>query len=186
MAEMTHREFSWVLLVIVAVAAVVVLTSLTGMPQRAAAQELTPSATEPTIPEAPGFGTINGILEWIDNSDNEDGFRVYITVNDQETRTYEFPPNTTSFVIPSEARPECGSIEYAITAFNSAGETSRIPGIVENRDCFELPTPNVPPSALPVTGGGGPDGYPYALVIAALAGAGLTLTGVAGLRLRRR
>lgn len=57
----------------------------------------TPSAA-PALPEMTG---VNGSLTWQDNSDNEDGVRVEITIND-ELSTFALDPNVTSFAIPSQ------------------------------------------------------------------------------------
>ena len=59
-------------------------------------------------------------LSWKDNSDGEDGFRVYRIVGDQITKIAELKPNTTNFVDPAAPQKAC----YVVVAFNSAGESA--------------------------------------------------------------
>ncbi len=185
MAATTHRKIFWVSLVIAAVAAVVVLTSLAGMTPRAQSQEPTPSPTELAPPAAPELTGIDDGVTWIDNSDNEDGFRVYITVDGRE-HVFEVGPDITVFEYPEGLLPICGDTRYRLSAFNEAGETSssRWGRIAECPGWGSTPQPEI----LPETGSGqGVDAFPYALVLAALAGAaGLTLISAASLILRRR
>ncbi|MBS3787766.1 fibronectin type III domain-containing protein [Candidatus Bipolaricaulota bacterium] len=62
-------------------------------------------------------------LSWADNSDNEDGFRVY---RDGE-KIAEVGPNTTSYV-DAEVN-ENTSYTYRVSSFNEAGESSRSSGL---------------------------------------------------------
>jgi hypothetical protein len=59
-------------------------------------------------------------LSWKDNSDGEDGFRVYRIVGNQITKIAELKPNTTNFVDPAAPPKAC----YVVVAFNSAGESA--------------------------------------------------------------
>ena len=181
MAETTHRKIFWVSLVIAAVAVWVVLISPAALFQRASAQEPTPSPTELAPPAAPNLTGFDDRLSWVDNSDNEDGFRLYISVNGEE-HVFEVGENVTVFEYPDGLISACGTIDYEIMAFNKAGESSPTSGGLI-ADCFL----GVEPEILPETGSGQePDAFPSALAFAALAGAGLVLISVARLSLRRR
>jgi hypothetical protein len=59
-------------------------------------------------------------LSWRDNSDGEDGFRVYRIVGNQITKIGELRPNTTNFVDPAAPPKAC----YVVVAFNTAGESA--------------------------------------------------------------
>ena len=181
MAETTYRKMSWVWFVTASVAAAALLVSLAGMTQRTAAQEPTPSPTELAPPAAPGLFGVDGDISWVDNSDNEDGFRLYITVNGEE-HVFEVGENVTVFEHPDGLISACGNIDYELRAFNKAGESSPMIAVLVRDGCF-----GVEPEILPETGSGrGSDAFPHALVLAALAGAGLVLISVARLSLRRR
>ena len=96
----------------VAVAAIVVLTP--------------PGATASGVPNAPTqfHGDVIGPFGWTDNSDNEDGFRVYIQRPDADPRlSKEFAPNTTSGLFPYTFEEHCFSFIW-IVAFNDAGESA--------------------------------------------------------------
>ncbi len=177
MAERTHRNVSPVWFVIAAVVAAVLLIAPTGMTSRAAAQEPPTELAPPAAPDR--FGVDDGVT-WVDNSDNEDGFRILIMVNRTE-HVFEVGENVTVFEYPEGLIPACGNIDYEIRAFNEAGESSPLIAVLARVGCRE-----VEPEILPEAGSGqGSGAFPYALVIAALAGAGLTLISVAGLRVRR-
>ena len=185
MAETTHRKISRVWLVVAALFAAVVLISLAELTQRAAAQEPTPTISKLTPPAAPELLGVDERVTWIDHSDNEDGFRVYITVDGREN-VFEVGPNVTAFEFPEGLLPECGHTRYRLSAFNQAGERRSATNIAVVTDCAFAPT-TPQPKVLPETGSGGPDALPYALVLAALAGAaGLTLISAAVLSVRRR
>ena len=181
MAATTHRYISWVWLVIAAVVAAALLISPTGLTSRVAAQEPPPLPTELAPPAAPDrFGVDDGVT-WVDNSDNEDGFRILIMVNRTE-HVFEVGENVTVFEYPEGLIPACGNIDYEIRAFNEAGESSPLIAVLARVGCRE-----VEPEILPEAGSGqGSGAFPYALVIAVLAGAGLTLISAAGVGLRRR
>ena len=83
----------------------------------------------PTIaPQAPsnlaiGLSCGPGIVTWDDNSDNEEGFHLYMRVNEPgySPFVYTLPANTTSNERPCDPVQLCWSIE----AFNSAGVSAR-------------------------------------------------------------
>jgi hypothetical protein len=59
-------------------------------------------------------------LKWEDTSDNEEGFRIYrITPNDT-TKIAEVGPNVTNYIDQDALPRAC----YAVSAFNSAGQSS--------------------------------------------------------------
>ncbi len=162
-------------------AAVVVLLGLAGLAESVSAQEPTPTVTELTPPAAPGLFGVDGDINWVDNSDNEDGFRLYITVNGEE-HVFEVGEDVTVFEHPDGLISACGNIDYELRAFNKAGESSPMIAVLVRDGCF-----GVEPEILPETGSGqGPDAFPYALVLEVLAGAGLTLISMAAVGLRRR
>jgi hypothetical protein len=59
-------------------------------------------------------------LSWKDNSDTEDGFRVYRLVGNKVSKIAELGPNTTNFVDQAAPPKAC----YVVVAFNSAGESA--------------------------------------------------------------
>ena len=124
---------------------------------------------------------------WQDNSDDEDGFRVVITV-DGEPFSFVVGPNVTSFEIPADIREGCGTYDYAVIAFNEAGESRPAIGITEEVDCFNTPDPTstAAPAVLPTGGtGGSPGGPPSSAVYALIAFAALLVAASVGLRVRR-
>src|SRR5574342_1095589 len=58
-------------------------------------------------------------LSWQDNSDNEDGFRIYRITGDARVRIAEVGKNVTTYVDYNASPKAC----YVVTAFNSAGES---------------------------------------------------------------
>ena len=59
-------------------------------------------------------------MKWEDTSDSEDGFRIYrITAKDTK-KIAEVGPNVTTYVDKDALSGGC----YAVSAFNSAGESS--------------------------------------------------------------
>jgi hypothetical protein len=87
-----------------------------------------------------------GEPEWarftfVDNSDNEDGFRVYISWGPGEGRQTVLPANRTSF---QEILPICEASLVWVTAFNSAGESGQSNTINVVGPC----DPPDPPSAM--------------------------------------
>lgn len=82
------------------------------------------STLEP--PNAPsGFhGDVIGPFGWTDNSDNEDGFRVYIQQPDMEPRlAAEFPADTISGTVSYTFEENCNSMIWVV-AYNTAGESA--------------------------------------------------------------
>ena len=59
-------------------------------------------------------------LSWKDNSNSEDGFRVYRIVGNQISKIAELAPNVTSFVDQAAPSKACS----VVVAFNSAGESA--------------------------------------------------------------
>ena len=59
-------------------------------------------------------------LKWEDTSDNEEGFRIYRITAKDTTKIDEVGPNVTLYVDKDAPAGAC----YAVSAFNSAGESS--------------------------------------------------------------
>ncbi len=87
-----------------------------------------------TPPEGPwGFGLSSGMsgtdhivtIDWGDNSNNEDGFKLYQSINGGAyTLIDTLPPNTTSKVLNFGFNPTpYGTYTFKVSAFNLAGET---------------------------------------------------------------
>ena len=181
MAETTNRHIVSLLGAAALLAMLLLVISL-ATSDRSSAQEPTPTVTELMPPAAPDLVEFDDRLRWIDNSDNEDGFRILITVNGEE-HVFEVGENVTVFGYPDGLIPSCGTTDYELTAFNTAGETRATSSSFLISDCFI----GVNPEVLPETGHGGLGAFPFTLVLAALAGAaGLTLISAASLSLRRR
>ncbi len=92
----------------------------------AIASSLTGAAATLEPPNAPTqfHGDVIGPFGWTDNSDNEDGFRVYVQMPDADPRlSTEFPANTTSGGVPQTFEELCFSFIW-IVAFNDAGESA--------------------------------------------------------------
>jgi hypothetical protein len=122
------------------------LAALLALPVSVGSSQ-TPSAT----PQQPEITGVNGSLTWLDNSDNEDGFRVEITING-ELSTFVVIANATSFEIPANLAEQCGDRRYNVVAFNDAGESpsrNTVGGILECPGVLETPTPQL---LLPTTG----------------------------------
>lgn len=104
---------------------------------------------ECVVPLAPsGLAEVGrgGGPEWaeftfVDNSSNEDGFRVYISPGPGETRQRVLPADDTSF---TEILDICEAWLVWVTAFNSAGESSPTNTINVAGPC----DPPDPPSAM--------------------------------------
>lgn len=72
------------------------------------------------VPSNPSGPTKTARLSWKDNSDGEDGFRVYRLVGNKISKIAELGPNTTNFVDKAAPPKAC----YLVVAFNSAGESA--------------------------------------------------------------
>jgi hypothetical protein len=59
-------------------------------------------------------------LKWEDASDNEEGFRIYRIMAKDTKKIAEVGPNVTTYVDKDALSGAC----YAVSAFNSAGESS--------------------------------------------------------------
>ena len=59
-------------------------------------------------------------LKWEDTSDNEEGFRIYRITAKDTTKIAEVGPNITLYIDTDALAGAC----YAVSAFNSAGESS--------------------------------------------------------------
>jgi hypothetical protein len=59
-------------------------------------------------------------LKWEDTSDNEDGFRIYRITAKDTTKIAEVGPNVTTYFDKDALAGAC----YAVSAYNSAGESS--------------------------------------------------------------
>ena len=91
---------------------------------------------KPSLPAAPSGLTVTNrncsgqgysfTLAWKDNSNNEDGFRVYLDGKLMAT----LKPNTTSYVVQP---PDFGSHSYAVVAYNAAGESK--PASIQDGGC---------------------------------------------------
>jgi hypothetical protein len=81
------------------------------------------SSTEPPAAPSNFHGDVTGPFSWHDNSNNENGFRVYIQRPDMEPRlAAEFPANTTSGSVSYTFLENCSSTIWVV-AFNTAGES---------------------------------------------------------------
>ena len=58
-------------------------------------------------------------LSWEDNSNNEEGFRIYKITGENKTRIAEVGPNITTYIDEDAGDGSC----YVVTAFNAAGES---------------------------------------------------------------
>jgi len=97
----------------------------------------TPTPDHSVPPAAPSNVNLQGdVVRWNDNSDNEDGFEVRLTLGcldgGEEHHRYTVSANTVSFQIPPEVRrvgfrPDgvfCGLFGNGVAAFNTAGYSS--------------------------------------------------------------
>jgi hypothetical protein len=74
-------------------------------------------------------------LTWTDNSNNEDGFKLYRKAADGTFAVIgQVGANQTKFVTPSITANEGSQICFAVTAFNAGGESAR------NEGCGTIPT----------------------------------------------
>lgn len=150
-----------------------------------------------SLPEAPSLDILSGplsdgVVTWTDNSDNEDGFRISVSVWESEYVTelqFEVGPNVTSFTLPSEARLQCPdriSLSVIVSAFNAAGASpSGSAGTSASCAAFAAPSPTTTAVALPNTGAT-PDGGGLTPLWLILLGGGLALLAAFAWRLARR
>ncbi len=150
-----------------------------ALPRLAPAQ-ISPPATILQPPAAPtNLGVEASELVWDDNSDDEDGFRIYMSVGDAPPEVIAtLPADTTSVPLASlaPATPvgECVSAARWVVAFNEAGEsapTVRLGSFVTDCDGGLL---------LPPLGGGPAGGSAINAWLLVVAGAGLALVAVGG------
>ena len=78
-----------------------------------------PQTSSLNVPNNPSEPTKAASLSWKDNSDSEDGFRVYRLVGNKVSKIAELGPNTTNFADQAAPPKAC----YVVVAFNSAGES---------------------------------------------------------------
>ncbi|MDZ4278857.1 MAG: hypothetical protein U1B78_06940 [Dehalococcoidia bacterium] len=108
-----------------------------------------------TPPAAPSDLSFDGVdsLTWTDNSGNEDGYRIVVSIAGGPFE-YQTGPNETSLSLPPEALiqcPERQDVTYEVSAFNAAGESeSVVLGIAA--DC-SLQSPPAAPSNANLVGG---------------------------------
>jgi hypothetical protein len=145
----------------------------------------TPTATPPALqpPAAPTNLDFGGKgLVWDDNSDDEDGFRIYKTVGGGAPEVgATLPADTTSAPVPALTVDEpCAGVTFTVVAFNAAGESAPTLGAdILGPICDRFPFPFPPDS------GSGPAGGPTAtrwLLVVAGVGLALIALGVAALR----
>jgi hypothetical protein len=65
-------------------------------------------------------GKRNAYLKWEDTSDNEEGFRIYRITPKDTKKIAEVGSNVTAYIDKDALAGVC----YAVSAFNSAGESS--------------------------------------------------------------
>jgi hypothetical protein len=134
-------------------------TPVAKTPTTVDAASPTPVQTTGALPAAPSGAHIDlrtRRVTWLDNSNNESGFRVTIRAGSTDVGTFAVATDTTSFDIPVAAfNIGCGqSIVASIVAFNNSGSSApSVEGVAA--DCGPSPT-SVPPTTprLPDTGAG--------------------------------
>ena len=114
-------------------------------------------------PDAPSNAhVLGGVLSWEDNSSDETGFRVVARLSGSAAgtpdaeRSYDVPPNSTSFVLPADAQPDCDRSYVTWLVFAANGSTLSAPalaGLVIDCAIPVAPSAQPPaPSSLPPTG----------------------------------
>lgn len=157
------------------------------------------SDTPVTVPAAPSSLLLLGgtQLLWRDNSNNETGFRITISLSGASVgrqATYDVPANITSMLLPPDAPHVCEQagdffgINFSVTAFNAAGSSE----IARSGIIAECGGPAIAPTTvvgLPNTGAGAssvrPDAAAAWLVVVASCLVVVTLSAIRGLSLRR-
>ena len=160
------------------------------------AQTPTPTAL-PSLPAAPSDPMLaGGVFTWVDNSDNEDGFRITVQLSgdlsDEVTELqFEVGPDVTSFPLPPEATIQCPSLTsifVSVVAFNTTGESASVEVDLITL-CPAAPTATPPATAgvLPDTGASAGPGEPSLWLLWIVAAAGtLTAFGALAWRLSSR
>jgi hypothetical protein len=138
-----------------------------------------PTATVTPLPTAGGPAAPSDLrieplaIFWNDNSNDEDGFLIDLTVCGERHLHYQAPANTTSFTFPPEYLAAknacaCGYQDWKVTAFNSRGQAS---AFVQTGIPMCAPAPTATPViVMPRTGAGGGDGGGWGWQWALLAG----------------
>ena len=153
-----------------------------ALPHLATAQ-ISPPATTLQPPAAPtNLGIEASELVWDDNSDDEDGFRIYMSVGDAPPEVVAtLPADTTS--VPLDTLPpvvridECDSAVYGVVAFNEAGESMPPVSLaIVTLHCGGLGEGVSPPPL----GGGPAAGSAVSAWLLVVAGAGLALVAMGG------
>jgi hypothetical protein len=103
----------------------------------------TPTTTStplPSIPAPPSeVSRQDGVLRWVDNSSNEDGFQIDPMICGEEFH-FTVGPNISSFQLPPEVvsrekgpNPDgsfCTYVGYSVSAFNGAGRSEAVGFVV--------------------------------------------------------
>ncbi len=148
-----------------------------------------PTATPPVLqpPAAPTNLDFGGKgLVWDDNSDNEDGFRIYKTVGGGAPEIVAtLPADTTSALRPAvNINEACDGTTFTVVAFNAAGESSPSEGAdILGPICDRFPFPFLPDS------GSGPVDHPTVnrwLLAVAGVGLALVLVGAGSISVSKR
>jgi len=178
----------WLLVALLAFA--LAITASTGV----VGAQTAPGAEQVPAPPS-NLQFFGGTLHWMDNAHNEEGYRITVEtrgdLTDEVTALrFEAGPDEESFPLPVEAQGACPdrtSVDYAVVAFNEAGESQPARTLIRALCPALTPLPtSTPDVSLPPTGSG-PAGNGLAWPITVLAAAGLAALGAAGaLRLRRR
>jgi hypothetical protein len=159
------------LFLVASVAALVLTLALAVGTAVVAAKTPTPTSTAsvtPTpagqVPAAPSDLRVSATsMTWTDNSNNEDGFLIDLTVflgNEfQQDLHYQVPANTMSFTFPpdyftAQNRCLCGGGTWRVTAFNSFGSATAAVVIVGIPSCVPAVTATPAAVTLPGTGSG--------------------------------